>query len=63
MKTQNEKILKHLKRSPITPLEAIRQYGILLLGARIYDLRRAGYQITRRMVEVKTRDGKTRKAA
>lgn len=36
--TQTEMILGHLKEhGSITPLEAIRDYGIMRLGARIWD--------------------------
>lgn len=44
--TQIERVIKHLKEySSITPLEAIREYGITRLGARIWDLRDLGYDI------------------
>ena len=45
--TQNDKILRHLEQhGSITPLEAYERYGIMRLGARIYDLKRMGYKIT-----------------
>lgn len=45
--TQCQMILGHLERhGQITPKEALDQYGIMRLGARIYDLKRAGYRIT-----------------
>lgn len=45
--TQSEMILAHLKSGkPITPLEALRSYGIYRLGARIWDLKQQGYSIT-----------------
>ncbi|MCF6766481.1 helix-turn-helix domain-containing protein [Thiotrichales bacterium 19S3-7] len=44
---QLEAILKHLQRyGSITPLEALDKYGCLRLGARIYELRRQGIEIT-----------------
>ena len=44
--TQTERVIKHLKEyGSITPLEAIREYGITRLGARIWDLRDLGYDI------------------
>lgn len=47
--TQNEMILAHLQKGkPITPLQALREYGCLRLGARIFELRRNGYNITER---------------
>nr|WP_294525791.1 helix-turn-helix domain-containing protein [uncultured Rhodopila sp.] len=44
--TQSAAILRHLRRNPsITPLDALRHYGCLRLGARIWDLRQAGHRI------------------
>lgn len=39
-------VINHLKTyGEITPLEAYRKYGVLRLGAIIFDLRHEGYQI------------------
>nr|DAH67097.1 MAG TPA: helix-turn-helix domain protein [Caudoviricetes sp.] len=55
---QTEMILRHMEKSgSITPLEALQQYGIMRLGARIWDLRDAGYPIRREIVEGKNRFG------
>jgi hypothetical protein len=35
----------------LTPLTAWRRYGCLRLGARIYDLKRKGFRINKRMVK------------
>ena len=44
--TQEQKILRHLEvHHDITPVEAFKNYGILRLGARIWDLRNKGYEI------------------
>lgn len=44
--TQTDRILRHLREhGSITPLEALREFGCMRLGARIYDLKRAGYDI------------------
>ena len=44
---QTEMTLQHLReRGSITPMESIHLYGCMRLGARIYDLKRAGYDIT-----------------
>lgn len=44
--TQTERVIKHLKEhGSITPSEAIKEYGITRLGARIWDLRDLGYDI------------------
>ena len=46
--SQCEKILCHLQtRGTITPVEAMNEYGCMRLGARIWDLRRAGHTIMR----------------
>jgi len=56
--TQAEKVLRHLKTvGKITPMDAIREYGCLRLGARICDLRRAGYPIRSRIVTGENRFG------
>lgn len=55
--TQADLILIHLRdKGPLTPLEALKEYGCFRLGARIWDLRRAGHPIEREMVA--TRSGK-----
>ena len=45
--TQTDKLLAYLEEHPegITPLEALRVIGSFRLGARVYDLRKRGYQI------------------
>ena len=45
--TQNEKILNYLEiHGSITPLDALELYGCMRLSARIYDLRKAGHNIS-----------------
>ncbi len=54
--TQSDRILRHLQDvGEITPMDAIRDYGIMRLGARVFDLKKMGYPI---MTEIKT--GKNR---
>ena len=49
--TQNQKILAHLfANGAITPMDALRQYGVMRLGARIFDLKKMGVPIVREMV-------------
>ncbi len=56
--TQNEKILRHLREiGVITPMEAMAQYGIMRLGARIWDLKHQGYPISVKLVHGKNRYG------
>lgn len=63
-KSQKERILAHIEKyGSITPLEAQQFYGCMRLGARIWDLRRDGYDIVSEIVEVPTKnDGKARVA-
>lgn len=56
--TQTEKILRHLEQfGSITPLEALEEYGIMRLGARIWDLKHAGYSIKTEDVTGRNRFG------
>ena len=58
--TQTERVLQYLKDfGSITPLQALSDLGVMRLGARIWDLRQAGYPITRRMVGSKNRYGES----
>lgn len=51
--SQNAAILFDLIQGwRITPMDALEAYGCLRLSARIYDLRKAGWAITREMVDV-----------
>lgn len=44
--TQSERILRHLNDyGSITALDALKEYGCMRLGARIWDLKREGYDI------------------
>ena len=53
--TQNEAILRALLAGrALTPLDALREFGVFRLGARIWDLKRAGYPIETELVH----DGK-----
>lgn len=50
--TQSAMILAHLKTGkPLTGIEALNRFGSLRLGARIFDLKQAGYEIKARRVE------------
>ena len=55
--TKKDKVLKHLQKfKKITPLEALREYGTMRLGAIIFDLRK-DYNIKTNMITVPTRFG------
>ena len=57
--SQNDQVLNHLRsRGKLTQRQAMREYGIMRLGARIYDLRERGYNIVKDMEISKNRYGK-----
>ena len=57
---QCEMVLEYMRHfGSITPLQALGDLGVMRLGARIFDLRRQGYDISRRMVSAKNRYGET----
>lgn len=53
--TQNDIIIRHLRLNPegITPWEAMNIYGIMRLGARVWELRDLGYNIEKQTEEKK----------
>ncbi len=54
--TQEARILRYLANGKsLTPLQAIRMFGCFRLGARIYQLKKAGHKIWSENV---TREGK-----
>lgn len=58
--SHSEMILRHMERfGSITALEAMQEYGIMRLGARIWDLRNAGHDITSELVAGQNRYGET----
>lgn len=60
---QNQAILKHLKKHrKITPLEALRLYGVFRLSGRVLELRQAGNRIKTTIIEVSSERGKKRVA-
>ena len=55
---QVDMILNHLEtKGPLTQLEALQKYGCGRLGARIWDLRHAGFPINTRYKSVKKANG------
>ena len=57
---QSQKVLSYIRQfGSITPLEAVRDLGVLRLGARIFDLKKAGYDIISEQHAVKNRFGET----
>ena len=55
---QTERILQYMRDfGSITQLEAIRDISCMRLGARIFDLKRDGYEIKKEMETSKNRYG------
>lgn len=51
-KSQKDRILKWMKSGRvITPIAALRYFGCFRLGARIYELKKEGHDITTKMVK------------
>lgn len=58
METQCERVLKYMHDfGSINPAQAMDDLGVMRLGARIWDLKKAGHNITRKMVKKKNRYG------
>lgn len=58
--SQSKVVLKHLQSGKeLSQLEATKKYGILRLGAIIFNLRRDGYTITSRLERKPNRYGNT----
>lgn len=59
MESQCEQVLKYMEDfGSITPLDAMADLGVMRLGARIYDLKKAGYRISRKTETAKNRYGR-----
>lgn len=53
-KSKAKKILNYLlKGHPLTPLKALKKFGVYRLSSVIYRLRRKGYSIETRIIEGK----------
>ena len=48
---QNETVLWHLRRSPLTCEYAWHQYNVYRLAARVFELREEGHDIRTYMIE------------
>jgi hypothetical protein len=59
MDTQNDDVLWYLQNvGPITPADALREFGIMRLSGRIYDLRKSGVKIKCDMIPFNNRRGR-----
>lgn len=51
-RTQSDRILDYLATGrTLTPQQALRMFGTMRLGARVYDLRQQGHKIESRLVK------------
>lgn len=58
--TQKDRVLKYMQDfGKITPLDAIREFGCLRLSARVFDLKRDGYNIVSETETSKNRYGES----
>ena len=58
--TQTEQVFSYMQEfGGITPLDAMRDLGVMRLASRISDLRKQGVPIRDSFVKVKNRYGKT----
>lgn len=52
MRSHEQKIIDYLATGRgLTPLQALRKFGCLRLGARVYDLKRGGHRIESKLVK------------
>ncbi len=59
---KTQKVLEHLQKfKTLTPLDALKLYGTMRLGAIIFNLRK-DYNIVTEMIDVPTRFGTSRVA-
>lgn len=53
--SQTSAILSHLKAGRcIDPMMALQKFGSFRLGARIFELRQAGYRISCKLIKTRT---------
>jgi hypothetical protein len=49
--SQKEKVLRHLKEiGSLTPIDALKEYSIMRLSSRIYELKDEGYNIKSELI-------------
>lgn len=57
--TQTDMVLRYMQETgSITPWEAMREFGCMRLGARIYDLKRRGVAVRTELITEQNRFGK-----
>lgn len=62
--SQHSDVYSHLFwKGPITPLDALRLYGVGRLAAVVFDLKKDGHDIATDMVEVEKVNGKKARVA
>lgn len=62
--TQNDLVIDYIKQfGSITPLDALKDLGVMRLASRISDLKKKGYPIVSKQEAVATRYGTKTKVA
>lgn len=57
--TQTDMVLRYMQETgSITPWEAMREFGCMRLGARIYDLKRRGVAVRTELITEQNRFGR-----
>jgi len=60
---QRARLLAHLRRAPLTTLEARERLNIMHPGGRVLELRRAGYEIVTVWTHATDHDGRPHRVA
>lgn len=56
--TQEDKVFNYIKQhGSITQLQALMDIGVMRLASRVCDMKKAGLDISKRMIQVTARDG------
>lgn len=55
--SQLDRVLKRLKKGPLTQKQASDELGVSRLGARVYDLKERGHKIYSEIIETTNRFG------
>lgn len=60
---QETAVLARLRTGPLTPLQALRELGVLRLAAVVYRLKDAGWNVQTELVKKTCRNGRTARVA
>lgn len=63
MRSQTDRLIERLKEGPVNPLQSWTELGIYRLGARVYDAKARGINISKRTIKVKNKFGENCRVA